>query len=308
MLSVDPSRVPRMLLAGSIVLVALSSGFSSPAAACSPDEAKVLWIRPADGEAEVPTDAVLRALVGDGLSEAEDLSVSLVRNGQDVAVSVDITTWEGANLADGRMLLTITPQEALLSGATYRLEVNHAAGAAYGAAAVFSVVAQTTAQVVAVPEVEVLSATDGAGAGEAACDWTEVRTFQLDVEPAQPAEHELDVLAIYRTRSLEDTWHLVHVFGVDAAGSSQSVTLRGDKLRDWGSCFVAVQVAADGSESEVSALACAPEPLQPDGEGDDTGGRPVAEDSSCRGCDGGAGAGAGLVLVLAGALARRRRG
>ncbi|MCK6506398.1 Ig-like domain-containing protein [Myxococcota bacterium] len=290
-------------------ILAVVAALTPPAEACSPDEVRVQWIQPAAGAVQVPPDAVIRVLVGDGVSAQDAVSVRLVKNGVEVAAGTVREDWDGDSLADERQLLTLTPTEELLPGGTYKVEVSHSAGADYGDAATFTVGSAPAAGISGVGEVEVRSAADEAGAGEAACDWAQVRTFQLDVEPARAAPEGMDVVMVYRTKALEDTWHLVEVVEVDAGGSAQALTIRGDQARDWGSCFLVVQRGADGTESEPSALGCAPEPLQPDDGGDDSG-RPARQevDESCRGCAAGApgGAAVGLGLALVG-VARRRR-
>ena len=306
-----------------LALASLAVALSAPAGACSPDDAHVQWIQPSLGSADVPRDAVVRVLVGDGVSDEDAVTVRLIKNGAEVSATVARESWQGQNLADSRILYTLTPAEALIEGGTYKVDVTHAAGASYSDAATFTVGASNAAAISGVGEVEVRSATDSAGAGEAACDWEQVRTFQVEVEPARPSPEGLDVLRVYRTKAPEDagtdeSWHLVEVIEVDAAGSSQSLTIRGDASRDWGSCFLVVHGGADGAESEASALGCAPAPLQPD-DGSDDSGRPSKQevDESCRGCAaGGSQGGAGLLsALLAGLLpglliwsARRSRG
>lgn len=290
-------------------ILSVVAALSTPAGACSPDEVRVQWIQPASGAAGVPPDAVIRVLVGDGVSAPDAVSVRLIKNGAEVATGEVREDWDGDSLADERQLITLTPDAGLLPGGTYKVEVSHTAGADYSDAATFTVGSAAAAAMTGVGEVEVRSATDEAGAGEAACDWDQVRTFQLEVEPARAAPEGMDALMVYRTKAAEDTWHLVEVVEVDAAGGARSLTIRGDQARDWGSCFLVVQRGADGAESDRSTLGCAPEPLQPDDGGDDSG-RPARQevDESCRGCAaGGSGAAVvGLGLALLGVAARRR--
>lgn len=302
-----------MLLAALLPAALLTVALSTPARACSPDFAHVLWTRPAGGATDVPRDVVLRVLAGGGDSVADDFDLALFRGDNQISLSVARESWQGSSLADSRLLFSLSPDEPLVAGATYRLEVVHTQGGeGYGAQAAFTVADVQAAAIEGVPDVRVVSATDTTGDGAAACDWDEVRTFLLDVEPAQPDPDNLGIMAVYRTKALDDTWHLVHVFGVDGGGTPRDLSLRGDRLRDWGSCFVAVQRGGGGAKSEVSELGCAPEPLQPEGEGgDDSGGRPpdhADEDSSCRGCDAGAGGAGAISLLLAGLLGLRRRG
>ncbi|NOY27598.1 MAG: hypothetical protein GXP62_17170 [Oligoflexia bacterium] len=295
------------------VATALAVSLETPARACTPDYSKVIWTRPADGALAVPQDAVLRVLIGNGDSSSDDFGLSLLHNGQDVAFGVAWESWQGSDLADSRLLLTLTPDQVLLPGATYRLDVVHKLGGEdYGASTVFTVADTLSEPVASEPTVTVVSATDTAGLGDAACDWDQVRTFSLKLEPGQADPDELGVIALYRAQSLEDTWHLVFVHPVGAEGGAQDLSVRGMVGNAWGRCFVAVQRGGAGDKSEASALACAAEPLQPDdGSGDDTGGRPdlsTSEQGTCRGCQSGGGKlGASGVLILAGLLGLRRR-
>lgn len=293
----------------SLSLAQVLAALSAPAAACSPDEVRVQWIQPAGGAVDVPPDAVVRVLTGDGVSAADAVTVRLVRNGADVAGTTTREDWEGADLADQRQLLTFTPTAELMPGATYKIEVSHTAGAGYGASATFTVGAASAAAMTGVAEVDVRSAANEVGAGAAACDWDQVRSFQLEVQPARAAPEGLDTLLVYRTKALEDAWHLVEVIEVGEGDGAVSLSLRGDQARDWGSCFLAVQRGADGGESAPSDLGCAPEPLQPDDGADDSG-RPQRQevDESCRGCAAGTPTGALAALGLALLGAGRRRG
>jgi len=297
-----------MALVTSLVLALSLAG---PALACEPSPGRVLWTQPQADQAEVPPDTVLHALVGDGSSAPGDFSLSLSQGGAPVDFTLSSTSWAASGTEDQEILYTLVPTEGLKPGAAYRLEVLLTGGEeARGARLTFTTGEAAAAQDPVAPTVTVLSAEDTVGAGAEGCDWDQVRTFEVHVDPGQADPSGLSLVTLARTDEARTTLHTVAVLPVDAAGSDSTLALRSDRARDWGRCVVATITDRSGGEGPDSALSCAPDPLVASPAGDDTGRPPLGGTRSCRGCATSAGPPAAwLPAALLGGLllARRRR-
>ena len=297
-----------MTLAALIFLLA-----PAPAAAdsCS-QESNLLWVVPSSGEYEIPANVIFRAQLGEGDSPADDWGLSVVQtDGTPVPYDVEVVEVPGDLPYDQRFLHTLSPRQPLEVGSRYAFTVspNHdTQGESRTVAAIAGPVDTTPPQ--GQPSLTVLSAYDTEGAGEEACDWETVRVFELVVTPAEGDPAGQSILHVYRLRDADATPNYVRPVRVSESGGAETLSLRFDNQLSWGDCFVAVQEDGAGNLSAESEIACAPEPLQPSPDGDDTGAGAAGDaesGSACRGCDAGAGLVGMLGLMLSGLVAGSRR-
>ncbi len=288
-----------------------ASLFGSDAQASCTADSTVMWMLPSTGQYSVPPDAVFRALVGEGSSPATAFSAHLERqDGTEIEASVEITEHPGNDPFEVRYLHTLVPAETLEEGVRYSFVVEHESGDDDLGRAMSAVVSSEEPDLIeGVPGVTVISSYDSVGDGTEGCDYGEMRTFELLLDPAQGDETGRSVLHLYRMQSESSAWHYVRAFRVDEQGEAQTTSVSFDRDSDWGSCFAVVQEDIAGNQSEVSLLGCAAETLSGTTELDENTGPEAHLDSGSgtRGCSTVGAAAGWLGLGLAGLLGLRRR-
>ncbi len=289
----------------------LTTVLTARADTCDTDSS-IMWVLPSTGEYEVPPETVYRALIGQGDSPSTAFSVHLYdRDGNEVPASVEITEHPGNDPFEVRYLHTLVPDEPLQDGIRYSFEVEHESGDPdLGRSMSAMVTLDEPAEIEALPSVEVLTSYDEQGSEEDACDYSEMRTFDLYLHPAEADPTGRSVMHLYRMASEGSDWHYIRAYRVAEDGSGEEISVSFDRNLDWGSCFAVIQENIAGEQSPASFLGCAATTIDGLTSEDDPGPTDGLDSGSgYRGCSstGSGTAMSWLSLTLAALLGYRRR-
>ncbi len=233
---------------------------------CDLEPLQVIGSVPNNEATQVPVDARIIGILGDGLWDEVQWSLTMDWDNGSYPGTSESWCHPDGGPERLRCFVAFTPSEPFPPNTEFNvlLDADEDWEGSGNGREVFYVKTGSTDAIAAEgqPAVNVLSARDQ----DTACGWEGSRVWELTLTPSSSDFYGLSLLHVYSVDS-DNGNHHVATRSVPAAGGLVSVTVARDQADPWTDCFIVIQEDARGERSLTSEMTCWDPP--PD-TGDDT--------------------------------------